>query len=57
MKDIVVGVARHLLTAGGGFVAAQGYATTDDTNLAVGAIVTLIGFSWSVIEKIRAKKA
>ena len=55
MKDIILGLARHLLTAGGGFLAAKGYASADDANLAAGALVTLIGFGWSIGQKMLAK--
>lgn len=55
MKESILGVIRHILTSAGGAVAAQGHLTSDDASLAVGAIVTLVGVIWSVIEKRKAK--
>lgn len=51
MQAVVMGVARHLLTAGGGYLVAHGLATGDSTTDAVGAVITLIGFIWSVVSK------
>lgn len=53
MKDTVLGIIRHVLTAVGGALVAKG--TIDEATLtaAVGAIVTLIGVAWSIIEKRR----
>jgi hypothetical protein len=42
---------RHLLTFAGGFIASSGYATTDEINLAIGAVVTLVGTGWSIWAK------
>jgi hypothetical protein len=55
MKSIILGIVRHLLTAFGGGLSAQGLATSDDIAAAIGAAVTLIGFAWSVFEKYRAR--
>jgi len=50
-KEAVLGVIRHILTFGGGFVTSGGLATADEIAAAVGAIVTIIGTVWSVIDK------
>jgi hypothetical protein len=55
MKDSILGIIRHVLTTGGGAIAAQGHLASDEVNLAVGAIVTIVGVVWSVIEKRKAK--
>lgn len=51
MKDMVLGIARHLLTAGGGALVAQGTLDAATAQTAVGALVTLVGVGWSVYEK------
>lgn len=51
MKDTILGVIRHILTAAGGAAATQGHLTTDDVTTAVGAVVALVGVVWSVVAK------
>jgi len=50
-KDAILGIFRHLLTFGGGFIAAQGWASADEITGGVAGILTLIGIIWSIIEK------
>lgn len=50
-REIWLGLARHLLTAVGGFFVARGTIDADAMNTAVGAAVTLGGVAWSVIDK------
>lgn len=50
-KDIVLGLVRHVITAGGGLVIGKGYIDASAFDAAVGAIVTLIGIGWSVVDK------
>lgn len=46
---------RHTLTfIGGGFVS-SGMFTQEEISAVIGAVVTLIGFAWSIYEK-RSKK-
>lgn len=54
-KDAILGFLRHLLTFGGGVFTAEGIAGADEVTAAVAAAVTLVGFSWSVYAKLRAK--
>ena len=54
-KDAILGLVRHLLTFGGGFLAAEGFASADEVNTAIAALVTLIGLVWSIIDKRRAQ--
>ena len=56
MLAMIGGVARHLLTAGGGYLSANGLTTADEVNTGVGAILTLGGFAWSVYRKWKDKK-
>lgn len=55
MKEVITGIIRHLATFGGGFLTAEGVATADEVNMAVGAIVTLVGFAFSVYDKKKRK--
>ena len=47
-KEQVLGIIRHLLTFGGGWVVAQGILDEATYIQASGAVVTLIGVLWSV---------
>lgn len=51
MKDMVLGIARHVITTAGGALVAQGLLDQASANTAVGAIVALLGVGWSVYEK------
>ena len=46
-----LGIIRHALTFGGGFLVTSGYLTESTLNAGIGAIVTLIGVVWSVVDK------
>lgn len=50
-NDIVLGLVRHLLTAGGGALVTKGVLTAPDVDTAVGAIIALVGVVWSVFAK------
>ena len=50
-RDQVLGIARHILTFGGGFLASAGVVASSDVELGVGALVTLIGIVWSAFQK------
>lgn len=50
-KDIVLGLVRHVITAAGGLVIGKGYVDASTLDAAVGAIVTLVGIGWSVVDK------
>lgn len=50
-KEMVLGLARHLMTFGGGLLASKGYIDNGDVEMAVGAAVTLLGIVWSAIDK------
>ena len=49
--DTVLGIIRHMLTFGGGFMTQNGMATDDQVTTAVSAAVTLIGVIWSILSK------
>lgn len=54
VKDMILGMVRHSLTTGGGALVASGYLGASDLQAGVGAIITLIGIVWSVIQKRKA---
>ena len=51
MQAALLGVIRHVLTAAGGALVANGALTGDEVNTAVGAISALVGVIWSVLSK------
>ena len=46
-----LGIVRHLLTFGGGFVVAKGWLPESALPEIVGAVMTIIGAVWSVRDK------
>jgi hypothetical protein len=46
-----LGIVRHALTFGGGFLVTSGYLTELTLDTGIGALITLIGVIWSVIDK------
>lgn len=42
---------RHLLTFGGGALAAKGYVDSGTVEAITGAVLTIAGAVWSVVEK------
>ena len=55
MQAAIMGVIRHILTAGGGYFIGHGLLTGDQTTDAIGALMTLVGVVWSIANK-RQKK-
>ena len=49
--DKTLGLVRHILTFVGGYLVTSGYLTESALNTGIGALVTLIGVVWSVIDK------
>lgn len=50
-KDTILAVIRHLLTFGGGLLAQKGLVGNADLETGIGAVVTLVGLTWSILEK------
>jgi len=50
-QDRVLGVVRHILTAGGGWLTAKGYVDGEGLEQLVGAIITIAGTVWSILSK------
>lgn len=51
MQEKVIGIIRHVLTFGGGFVVAKGLIDESLYLELSGALLTLIGGVWSVLSK------
>ena len=47
----ILGVLRHVLTAAGGAMVANGSITNGDLDAIIGAIITLVGVGMSIYEK------
>lgn len=56
-KDMILGLVRHLLTFGGGYLVAANLADVSIVNEGVGAIISLVGIAWSIYEKRTALAA
>jgi hypothetical protein len=52
--ESILGVVRHILTFGGGFLVAKGWLDADTLTQAVAALASLVGVVWSVIAKKNA---
>jgi hypothetical protein len=57
MKDVVMGIVRHILTAVGGAVVAKGMIDAGQAEIVVGSLVALAGVAASVIEKRIKRKS
>lgn len=51
MHAALTGIVRHLLTAVGGGLLANGFVTATEIELLAGAVVTIGGVVWSVLAK------
>jgi hypothetical protein len=50
-KETILGVIRHILTFGGGYMVAKGWLDDALMNNMAAAIITLVGAAWSVYDK------
>ena len=53
-KTVILGLVRHALTFGGGYIAAKGILDQALVGELVGAAMTIIGVVWSAMEKKKA---
>lgn len=53
-STVILGIVRHVLTAVGGFLITKGW-ISGDVEVWVGAVMTLIGLVWSIIDKVNGK--
>lgn len=51
MKDVLLGLARHILTAGGGYLVAKGAIDAAGAEQLVGGLFAIIGVIASIIDK------
>lgn len=51
MKEAIFGIIRHILTTAGGVAVSAGFVTESEAQTLVGAIVIVVGFVWSLIDK------
>lgn len=51
MQDIILGLVRHALTTGGGALVAKGLLGATMLEPTIGAVMTLIGVIWSILNK------
>jgi hypothetical protein len=49
--ETILGIIRHVLTFGGGYLVAKGYLDEASATEIVGALTTLIGVVWSGVAK------
>ena len=47
----ILAMLRHALTFGGGFLASRGIVDSATVEVVSGAILTIVGAVWSVVEK------
>ena len=52
--EMIQGIVRHILTFGGGFLVTNGTLGQSEVEAGVGAIITLAGIVWSVLNKKKA---
>ena len=50
-KDTILGIVRHLLTFGGGYLVAKGIFDQAALDAVVPALLTVIGVVWSAVDK------
>jgi len=50
----ILGIVRHILTFGGGILVAKGLLDEGMVAEISGAVITLIGAIWSIVEKNKA---
>ena len=53
-QEQVLGIVRHILTFGGGILVTKGLLDEGMVAEISGAVITLIGAVWSIIEKSKA---
>ena len=51
IKESVLGIVRHAMTAGGGYLAGNGVLDASQVEVLTGAVVAIVGVVWSVLQK------
>jgi hypothetical protein len=52
--EFVTGLVRHLMSAGGAWLSAQGIATASETEAITGGVVALLAVVWSWLAKSKS---
>jgi hypothetical protein len=55
--DMILGLVRHILTFGGGYLISMGYLTEANVEAIIGALMTIVGVAWSIRQKQVPPKA
>lgn len=55
VKDQVLGIVRHVLTAVGAILVVKGYTDEGTVTLIIGAVLTAAGGIWSIFDKKEEK--
>jgi len=55
-KEQIIGVIRHVLTFVGGFLVTKGIVDDATLSQGIGALVSLLGVVWSVVDKKPSQK-
>ncbi len=55
VKDSILGIVRHAMTAGGGYFVGSGVLDAGQAETLTGAAVAVAGVIWSVVQKMQAK--
>jgi hypothetical protein len=50
--EMVMGLLRHILTFAGGALVSMGYLTEANVEAIIGAVMTLAGVGWSLVNKV-----
>jgi hypothetical protein len=53
---LFIGLIRHVLQLGGGYLVGKGVIDADGANTAVGALVSLSTVAWFAVDRWRGKK-
>ncbi len=51
MKESILGIVRHAMTAGGGYLVGNGIIDAGQVETLTGAAVAIAGVIWSVVNK------
>ena len=51
MLNMILGIIRHGMTFGGGYLVNADLVTATDWDSAIAAVITLFGIAWSIYDK------
>ena len=50
-QETFLALLRHAMTAGGTYLTAAGLTTSGEIEIVAGAVITVVGFGWSIYRK------